>query len=100
MKRKIVIWLLASVLSATVPLATAQQPGKVPRIGYLSLVGTASSDPSFAALREGLRDLGYNEGKNILFEHRGAQGKPEVIPAFVAELVQLQVDVLFCPHLP
>ena len=54
MKRKIVIWLLASVLSATVPLATAQQPGKVPRIGYVSLVGTASSDPSFAALREGL----------------------------------------------
>jgi putative ABC transport system substrate-binding protein len=80
--------------------AEAQQRGKVPRIGYVSLIGTANSDPSFAALRAGLRDLGYVEGKNILFEHRGAQGKPEVIPGLVAELVQLKVDILFCPNLP
>jgi putative tryptophan/tyrosine transport system substrate-binding protein len=78
----------------------AQQAGKVPRIGYVSLIGIASSDAAFAALREGLRDAGYIEGKNILFEYRGAQGRLEVIPDLVTELVQLKVDVLFCPNLP
>jgi putative ABC transport system substrate-binding protein len=80
--------------------AEAQQAAKLPRIGYVSLTGTATSDPSYAALRDGLRDLGYVEGKNVLFEHRGAQGKPEAIPSLVAELVQLKVDILFCPNLP
>ena len=81
-------------------VATAQQAGKVAPIGYVSLIDIAASDPSFAALRDGLRDLGHNEGKNILFEYRSAQGKPEVIPGLVAELVQLKVDLLFCPNLP
>jgi putative ABC transport system substrate-binding protein len=66
----------------------------------VSLIGTATSDTSFAALREGLRELGYIEGKSILFEHRGAQGKPDAIPSLVAELVHLKVDLLLCPNLP
>jgi putative ABC transport system substrate-binding protein len=100
MKRKIIFWLVATVFLATVPLAEAQQGGKVARIGYVSLIGTANSDPSFAALRQGLQDLGHIEGKNILFEYRGGEGEPNRIPGLVAELVQLKVDVLFCPNLP
>jgi putative ABC transport system substrate-binding protein len=100
MNREIVIWLLATVFLATVPLAEAQQSGKVARVGYVSSSGTATSDLSFAALRQGLRDLGHSEGKNILFEYRGAEGEPDRIPGLVAELVQLKVDVLFCPNLP
>jgi ABC-type uncharacterized transport system substrate-binding protein len=78
----------------------AQPAGKMSRIGYVSTTGTATSDSSFRALRQGLEELGYREGTNILFEYRGARGKPEVIAALVAELVQLKVDVLFCPNLP
>jgi len=100
MKSKIVIWLLATVFLATIPLAEAQQPGKVARVGYVSSSGTATSDLSFAALRQGLRDLGHIEGKDILFEYRSAEGKPDRIPGLVAELVHLKVDVLFCPNLP
>jgi putative ABC transport system substrate-binding protein len=81
--------------------AVAQaQPVKMARIGYVSSTGTATSDASYAALRQGLHDLGHIEGKNIFFEHRGAQGKPDRIPGLVAELVQLKVDLLFCPNLP
>jgi putative ABC transport system substrate-binding protein len=100
MKRKIVIRLLTTVFLAIVSSADAQHPGKVARVGYVSSSGTATSDSSFAALRQGLRDLGHIEGKDILFEYRGAEGKTDRIPGLVAELVQLKVDVLFCPNLP
>jgi ABC-type uncharacterized transport system substrate-binding protein len=91
---------LSALLFVLCASVEAQQGGKVPRIGYVSLTGTSASDRSFTALREGLQDLGYSEGKNILFEHRSAQGKRDVIPGLVAELVQLKVDILFCPNLP
>jgi putative ABC transport system substrate-binding protein len=100
MKRKIVFRLLTTVFLAIVSSADAQHPGKVARVGYVSSSGTATSDSSFAALRQGLRDLGHIEGKDILFEYRGAEGKTDRIPGLVAELVQLKVDVLFCPNLP
>jgi len=74
----------------------AQQPTKVPRIGYIS----SSEDPNnpgplVQALQQGLRDLGYIEGINILLEYRYAEGKVDLIPSLVTELVQLKVDVLF-----
>ena len=77
----------------------AQQPTKVPRIGYVS----GSGDPNnpglqVEAFRQGLRDLGYIEGKNILIEYRYAEGKPDRVPSLVAELVQLKVDVLVAVH--
>src|SRR5262245_37230761 len=86
--------LLITVLLITGP-AEAQQPGKVPRIGYLSARG-AGSIPRSASERfgQGLRDLGYIEGKNILIEFRYAEGKLDRFPSLVAELVQLKVDVL------
>jgi putative ABC transport system substrate-binding protein len=76
----------------------AQQPTKVPRIGYVSGTGDATNQgPYVEALRQGLRDLGYIEGKNIAIEYRGAEGKMGRTPSLVTELVQLKVDVLVVP---
>jgi putative ABC transport system substrate-binding protein len=73
----------------------AQQPGKVPRIGYVESGGNPNSpEASVEAFRQGLRDLGYVEGKNILVEYRYLEGKRDRIPGVVAELVQFKVDVL------
>ena len=74
---------------------SAQQPA---RIGYISGTGSASDPgPYVEALRQGLRDLGYVEGKNFEIEFRGAEGKPDRMPSLVTELVQLKVDVLVVP---
>ena len=87
--------LCALLLALSIP-AEAQQPAKkIPRIGLLSSAGD-SRMPGFQidAFREGLRDLGYVEGKNILVEYRYAEGEQDRIPSLVTELVQLKVDVL------
>jgi len=88
------IFLLTLVLSvaATPPTAKAQQPRQVPRIGFLS-PGTATSAPT-DAFRQGLRELGYLEGQNLVVEYRWADGDTARLPALAAELVRLQVDVL------
>jgi putative tryptophan/tyrosine transport system substrate-binding protein len=81
----------------------AQQPSKVPRIGYLAQRNTptpATPDPAADAFQQGLRDLGYLEGKTILVEYRYAGGSEDRLRALVAELVQLKVDVLVSPALP
>jgi putative ABC transport system substrate-binding protein len=74
------------------PIASeAQQPGKVPRIGYLSS-GTATS-ALYAAFRQGLRELGYVEGQNIAIEYRYAEGRPQLVE-LSTDLVRLKVDVI------
>jgi putative tryptophan/tyrosine transport system substrate-binding protein len=84
-------------LSASVE---AQQP-KIPRIGLVSGSGDPSNPgTSVEAFRQGLRDLGYIEKKNILIEFRYAEGKLDRIPSLVTELVQLNVDVLVSGNLP
>ena len=93
MTRKGFFCLLATVLLTTYSLAEAQQPGKIPRIGYVTTSGETST-PNLEAFRQGLRDLGYIDGKNILLEYRSAEGKLDRLPSLVAELVQLKVDVL------
>ena len=76
-------------------VAQAQQLARVPRIGYLRVVGVPSPPgPNVEAFRQNLEDLGYVEGKNILIEFRYAEGKRDRIPSLVADLVQLKVDVL------
>jgi ABC-type uncharacterized transport system substrate-binding protein len=84
----------ALLIAVCVP-AAAQEPKKVPRIG---IVGGSQdiNDPksNSSILRQGLRELGYMEGKNILVELRNAEGKTERFPSLVAELLQLNVDVL------
>jgi putative ABC transport system substrate-binding protein len=83
---------LGAVLAA--PLAgEAQHAGKVPRIGVLLTLYSAMEDPP-QQFRLGLRDLGYIEGQNITVEWRSAEGNYERLPALVAELVQLKVDVI------
>src|SRR5215470_8131301 len=76
------------------PLAAeAQQAAKVARIGYLSL-NLAAAPHLPEAFRQGLRDLGYVEGHNVVIEYRDAEGKPERLLALAAELVALKVDVI------
>jgi len=76
-------------------VAHAQPQTKIPRIGYVSGTGDATNQgPYVEALRQGLRDLGYVEGKNIVIEYRGAEGKSERFQSLVTELVELKVDVL------
>jgi putative ABC transport system substrate-binding protein len=84
--------LLATFLLAAVSLAEAQLPKKVPHIGYLSLrSGVGVNDEAF---RQGLRELGYNEGQNIVIAWRFAEGKSERYPLLAAELVQISVDAI------
>jgi putative ABC transport system substrate-binding protein len=90
---KIFFWLLAAVVLATVSSADAQQPMKVPRIGYLQIPASPNS-ARLEAFRQGLRELGYVEGKNILIEYRSSEGKPDRLPALAVELVRLKVDVI------
>jgi putative ABC transport system substrate-binding protein len=70
----------------------AQQPGQVPLIGFLSSL--ASPSPLVEAFREGLRELGYVEGKNINIEYRYGAGRRERLPGFAAQLVRLKVDII------
>jgi putative ABC transport system substrate-binding protein len=82
--------ILAAFMSVSVSLAQAQQPGKVPRIGYLADAGSSPTE----AFLQGLRDLGYVDGKNIAFEYRTTEGKSERRPDQVAELIHLKVDII------
>jgi putative ABC transport system substrate-binding protein len=95
------VLLLIGFILADMHLAEAQQPKKIPRIGYVSGTGSSSDPgPYVEALRQGLRDLGHIDGKNIVIEFRGAEGKRTRIPSLVAELVQLKVDVLVSGNFP
>src|SRR6266508_5342404 len=98
MRSKIVCLALSALALALSFPAEAQQPAKIPRIGYVSGTGDSSNPgPYVEALRQGLRDLGHIDGKNIVIEYRGAEGKLDRIPSLVNELVQLKVDVLVVP---
>ena len=79
--------------------AEAQQPVKVPKIGWLA-VRPASAAFSIESFQREFRKLGYVEGKNIVFEYRYAEGKLDRLPALANELVRLKVDVLITPNTP
>jgi ABC-type uncharacterized transport system substrate-binding protein len=86
--------LVAVILHAVAVTAPAQQPKKVPRIGYLSNLDPATESVRFEAIRVALRDLGYIEGQNIATEYRYAKGKRDRLPELAAELVRLKVDII------
>ena len=86
--------LFAGALLAVAVTAEAQQPTKIPRIGFLSAASSSAIAARVEAFRQGLRELGYVEGKNIFIEWRYAEGKPDRLPALAAELVRLKVDVI------
>src|SRR5262245_48913571 len=94
MKKRIPLWLLATLFLANVSLADTQQTGKIPRIGYLDN-STASGVAVFLeAFRQELRKLGWIEGKNIAIEYRFAEQKLERLPELAADLVRLKVDLI------
>jgi len=92
MKKRITMLALCAMLFALCVPVEAQQPAKVPRIGYLNT--SYFNAPRAKAFREGLRDLGYIEGKNIIIEWRYADGNLDRLPELAAELVRLKVDVI------
>src|SRR5215831_8483567 len=95
MDRRVFIGVVGgSILAGSGPLAVeAQQAAKVARIGYLS-TNLAVTPHIQEAFRQGLRDLGYVEGRDVVIEYRDAEGQPERVPALAAELVALKVDVI------
>lgn len=96
MRRNITVLNLCALL-CTIYLPVAAQPIQVPRVGYLSrgdIPTAAAPDLKADAFRQGLRDLGYVDGKNIHLEFRYAEGRGERFPNFLAELIKLKIDVL------
>jgi putative tryptophan/tyrosine transport system substrate-binding protein len=95
MNRKITVPMFCTLLLALCSTIEAQQTKKIPRIGYVSGTGTdPENSNNLKGLRQGLKDLGYIEGKNILIEFRNTGANPDLIPNLVSQLVQLRVDVL------
>ena len=86
--------LVVAVLLAVGVIADAQQPKKLPRIGFLSAASSSAISARVEAFRQGLRELGYADGKNILIEWRFAEGKSDRLASLAAELVRLKVDVI------
>ena len=87
MNRRIAIWLLTSLLLATVPLAEAQQPAPF-RIGWISNDRGSGNSPMFDAFREGMRDLRYVEGRNLIIDARWGEGSNERLAQLAVELVK------------
>jgi putative ABC transport system substrate-binding protein len=99
MERRDFITLLSGTVVALPLAARAQQPA-VPRVGYL-WSGARGTDVYYqTGFRQGLADLGYVVGRNLVLEERYADGKPERVPALIAELLTLNVDVLVTPGTP
>ena len=85
---------IASGMLAVALIARAQAPGKVYRIGVLESIPAAQNGANLDALKKGLRELGYAEGRNLIVDYRSADGHAERFPALAAELVRLKVDLI------
>ena len=94
MRKKFIGLALCAMLFALCSPAEAQQPKKGPRIGYVAGTSRSTISARIEAFRQGLRELGYVEGKNIVIEWRFGEGKRDRLPALVAELVRLKVDII------
>jgi putative tryptophan/tyrosine transport system substrate-binding protein len=94
MAKKTIIVLLIGIALAPFHLAEAQQQAKVAKIGWLGVRSASGQAPGTEMFRREFRALGYVEGKNIAFEYRDAEGKPNRLPAVADELVRLKVDVI------
>ena len=100
MLKKILVFVVATVFLTTGSLAKAQQRGKVPRIGFLGNSTAALEENLVGPFREGLRDLSYVEGQNILIEYRWAEGKYERFPTLIAELIASKVELIVTAGTP
>src|SRR5262249_16797180 len=92
--REIVCVVFGALLLALGSPVQPQQPKKVFRIGYLAIAPLSATPERIEAFRQGLREFGYVEGKNIVMEWRSVEGKADRMPTLAAELVQLKVDVI------
>jgi ABC-type uncharacterized transport system substrate-binding protein len=92
--------LVAAMLLAVEVIAEAQQPKKVPRIGYLSSSDPATESSRSEPIRQALRERGYIEGQNIATEYRYSEGKNDRLPELAAELVRLKVDIIIAGGVP
>ena len=100
MKRREFIALIGGVGALPLTARAQQQPGMVPRIGFLTRYSDASVSTQIDAFRKGLRDLGWVEGKSISIEYRNAEGQVDRLPALAAALVRLKVDVIVTVDTP
>ncbi|HET8562654.1 MAG TPA: ABC transporter substrate-binding protein, partial [Candidatus Binatia bacterium] len=94
MRKGFVSFTLSAMLFALYVPAQAQQAKKIPRIGFLALNSLSTISARIEAFRQGLRELGYVEGKNILIEYRSADEKLDRLPELAAELVRLKLDII------
>src|SRR2546428_4624938 len=94
MRRRDFITLLGSATAAWPLAARAEQPAKLPTIGFLGAATPSATSPWTAAFVQRLRDLGWIEGRNIAIEYRWAEGRTEPLAKIAAELVRLKVDVI------
>ena len=94
MDKKTIVVLLVGLILACVRFAEAQQLSKIARIGYLAAACPDTQSARTEAFRQGLRDLGYIEGRSITIEYRCAEGKPDRLPDLAAELIQLKLDLI------
>ena len=94
MKQRIFAVALCALLFALCLRAEAQQPKKVPRIGFVAMTSAAAGGQNLEAFRQGLRDLGYVEGANITIEQRWAEGWAERVSDLINELIRLKVDMI------
>jgi putative tryptophan/tyrosine transport system substrate-binding protein len=99
MERRTLVVGTVALLAAPL-VAKAQSSGKVPRVAYLNASSAANATGVVEAFRQGLRELGYIEGQNILIEYRWADGRFDRLPALATELVRLTVDVIVAPNTP
>src|SRR5215213_2815620 len=94
MRRREFIALVGGAIACPVGVRAQQQTGKVPRIGFLSLTSPSDRPPLLDAFRQGLRELGWVEGQNVVIEYRYAEDRVDRLPDLAAELVRLKVNLI------
>ena len=94
MKAKILVCAILALILPIIHLAEAQQTAKIPRIGFLIASSPSPVAARLEAFRQGLRELGYVEGKSIVIDYRWAEGKVDRIPELAAQLIGLKVDII------
>src|SRR4030095_2539706 len=98
MTKIVLFWLMATILLSTVSFTEAQEAKKIPRIGFLAVLARILTTEQ--AFLQGLRDLGYIDGQNIIIDYRFAAGKVERLPELAAELVRLKPELIVARATP
>src|SRR6266481_1747930 len=97
---KKLFWIVTLLFLVTGSFAQAQQPRKIPRVGFLSAVSASGNETRLEAFRQGLREFGYIEGKTIIIDYRWGEGKLDRVPELATELVNLRVDIIVTVGMP